>query len=124
MMGSMPAQAWIFPARVERVVDGDTLDVRLDTGFHTEHVERLRLLGVDAPEMHGESKAAGEAAREYVVRWLAAAKRAGYQGWPLYVSTHKTDDFGRYLANVWRRGDGRRLNDDLLNDGQAVAYAG
>ena len=39
-----------FQARVKRVVDGDTLDLDIDLGFHITLRERVRLMGIDTPE--------------------------------------------------------------------------
>lgn len=108
---------WAYRARVERVVDGDTLDVTIDQGLHTHRTERVRLLGVNTPETKGATKMAGRLATIYVEDWLAEADG----DWPLIVQTHKGDAFGRYLARVWR-GDGRCLNDDLLAAGHAVVF--
>jgi micrococcal nuclease len=36
--------------KVEKVVDGDTLDVLFDVGFSMFRKERIRLLGIDTPE--------------------------------------------------------------------------
>ena len=38
--------------KVEKVVDGDTLDVLFDVGFSMFRKERIRLLGIDTPETH------------------------------------------------------------------------
>jgi micrococcal nuclease len=40
---------YIYQATLERVVDGDTVDVVIDLGFSTFRRERIRLYGVDAP---------------------------------------------------------------------------
>lgn len=100
--------AWIFPARCERVVDGDTLDLLIDQGMRVYRRERVRLLGVDAPEVRGSTAQAGADALAWVRSWLAAAGGE----WPLTVRTTKADSFGRYLARIWR-GDGAELNADL-----------
>lgn len=98
----MPMFAW--KGRCTRVIDGDTIEVELDTGFHTVHTERLRLLGVDAPEARGATYDAGIAAKAFVQKLMA---NIGHDAvgklvpWPLTVQTHKTDSFGRYLADVW-----------------------
>ena len=60
---------WLWRARVVRVIDGDTLDLEIDCGFHTVRTERVRLLGVNAPEMKGETRAAGELARAEAMLW-------------------------------------------------------
>jgi micrococcal nuclease len=118
-MTMIPEQTWVYRAKCTRTIDGDTLDVELDQGLHTYRVERLRLLGVNAPEVHGATKAAGDAAMAYVREWLAVA---GTDPWPLVVQTYRTDSFGRYLGAVWRIVDGANLSDDLLNSGNAVPF--
>ena len=41
-----------FTVNRERIIDGDTLLVRIDQGFDTWRTERLRLRGIDAPELY------------------------------------------------------------------------
>ena len=118
-MAAMPAQVYVYQARLERVIDGDTLDVTLSMGLHAYRVERLRLLSVDCPEVHGPTRVAGLAATAYTTAWLEAA---GPEPWPLIVQTYKSDDFGRFLGTVWRISDGACLNLSLLDSGHAVAY--
>ncbi len=114
----MPTHHYVFPARLVRVVDGDTLDVLIDQGMHSNRTERVRLLRVNTPEMHTRTYAAGLAAKAYVMTWTSVALGT----WPFLIETHKSDVFGRYLAEVWRACDGANLSDDLLTSGHAVAY--
>jgi endonuclease YncB( thermonuclease family) len=117
---SMPEQLWVYRARLVRVVDGDTLDATIDAGFHAYRTERLRLLGVDTPEVFGpKAEPAGAEATIYAKAWFADA---GPGDWPLIVRTEKSDVFGRFLAVVWRASDGACLNDDLLASGHAEVY--
>lgn len=120
----MPPQLWVFRARVTRVIDGDTVDATVDAAFHSSRIERLRLLGVNAPERKLETRAAGDAAKQFVEDWLVAAGLGVGPGgdWPLIIQTEKTDVFGRYLANIWRVVDGANLSDDLLTSGNAVVF--
>ncbi|WP_419791404.1 thermonuclease family protein [Staphylococcus chromogenes] len=95
---------YIFKARVLRVIDGDTLEMRIDLGFHTHTVRKVRLLGVDTPE------------RGQVNYNEAKAFTTGtVLGKNVYVQTYKADSFGRYLADVWyREGDNEyRLSHEL-----------
>ncbi len=110
----IPAQQYVFRAVIKRVVDGDTIDADIDLGLHCHRLERLRLLGVNCPEMHGDTKAAGEMAKEFVIAWLDGAD--------IVLQTYKSDSFGRFLANVWRTSDGASLNDDLISSGNAVVF--
>ena len=57
------ARLYTYKATVERVIDGDTLLVRIDLGFRTTIQERVRLRGIDEPEM---STAEGKRTRDYV----------------------------------------------------------
>lgn len=115
----MPVRLWVYRARVTAVIDGDTLDVILDQGLHTHRTERLRLLGVNTPELRGPTRAAGLAAKAFVVSWLA---EAGAGEWPVRIETVKADSFGRYLCWLWRVSDCRNLSDDLLATGHAAPY--
>lgn len=112
----MPTHSWVFPARLVRVIDADTLITQIDCGFQTYRVDRLRLLGLNAPEVHGVTREFGLAATAYVAAWLSLATG----DWPLVVETHKSDVFGRYLALVYRLIDAACLNTDLLTSGHAV----
>ena len=42
-----------YRAELDRVVDGDTLDVVIDLGFYIRIKERIRLEGMDTPEIYG-----------------------------------------------------------------------
>lgn len=118
-MTAMPTTLWTYHARLERVIDGDTLDVTIDAGFHGYRRERLRLAGVNTPEVRGATRVAGAAATAFVKHWCSDA---GGGDWPLVIRTEKSDVFGRYLATVWRREDLRCLNDDLIEAGVAVSF--
>lgn len=113
----MPKTLWTWRSTLSRVVDGDTIDVIIDSGFHATRVERLRLLGINCPEMKED---AGRAAKEFTTEWIREAWSD--TPWPLVIQTEKSDAFGRYLAYVWRTFDGRCLNDDLLDSGNAVPF--
>ncbi len=96
---------------VRKVVDGDTVDLVLDVGFHLTTMLRFRLLGVDTPE-RGQRGAAEATA--FVTDWLAAA--AG-----LTAHTRKADSFGRWLADLVDD-EGRSLSQALLESGHAQPY--
>ena len=95
---------------VTRVVDGDTLDVRLASGKN----ERVRLIGIDAAE-RGACFAAPSAER---ARQLALAKLVVLRG----DRTQATRDrYGRLLVYVWLPG-GRDLGYQLVAGGFAKVY--
>ena len=64
-----------YRARLERVVDGDTIDVLIELGFYVTLRERVRLEGIDTPEIYrvpkdSEEYKKGMEAKEYVERRL------------------------------------------------------
>lgn len=115
---------WEYRARVDRVVDGDTLDLTIDLGFGvhlTGDEARVRLLDVDTAEIFGSKKGSaeyndGQAHTAFVEDWVA---EGGDGAWPVFVETEKDDDrgkYGRWLAVIKRRNDGAILNDDLVTE--------
>lgn len=108
---------WHYRARITRVIDGDSLVAELDTGFHSYRWEKLRLLGVDCPEMVGEHKAAGIAAKLFVMQWVGVPTPGD---WRFLIKTTKSDSFGRYLAYVIRLEDGASLTAALIAAGHGV----
>lgn len=113
---------WTYAARVRKVVDGDTLRVVVDLGLGQRTRARLRLRGIDTPELYTQ---AGEQARQFVARALADAGT-------IVITTRRTDIYGRFLADVkYLPGatdphrvlrDGIYLNRQLLELELAVRY--
>ena len=101
---------------LDRYLDGDTIEVTLDLGCKVFKVERVRLAGINAPELYGASIEAGKAARDWLFMQLHMAK-------VVTVTTSKGafyDKYGRYLATVYA--DGRNMNEALIAAGHAVRY--
>lgn len=117
----MAEHQWLWQARCIRVIDGDTIDVEIDAGFHSIRTERLRIYGVNCPELHGPTRDAGLAAKRYTQQWLDNVPAST---WPLTIQTFKSDVFGRYLALVWATDPGNELGQALLNSGLAVVFHG
>jgi len=103
--------------KIEKVVDGDTIDVMVDLGFGIYHKVRIRLFGIDTPEIYGrvteEEKEKGMKAKEFVEKWLESANE-------LYIKTikDKKGKYGRYLGIVFNEKE-EALNEILLNEGLA-----
>lgn len=100
-----------------RVIDGDTLLLRISLGFDVMKDIRLRLLGVDSPEMRTPK---GIEARDWVVKWVEA-NETPLRDFPFTVRSHKArnqDKYGRYLAELMSP-TGSVLNQELLIAGIA-----
>ncbi len=102
-----------YPARIERIIDGDTVVARLDLGLGVELLQHVQLVGVDAPERQTE---AGQQTLAYVQNRLL------HRQVTLSVNPQRPRDaFGRVLAVVGL--DGNSFNQELIDHGHAVAYS-
>lgn len=120
-----PRPAGLVPATVRRVVDGDTVSVRLED----RREELVRLIGIDSPELHESAKLAREAARtgrdaatiqalgRRAARVMAGMLPRGRRV-DLELDAEPRDREGRLLAYVWRE-DGTLVNLALLDAGYA-----
>lgn len=108
-------QPYIFRATCTNVVDGDTIDCDIDVGFGMRTRQRLRLHGVNTPELRSsdpDKRLAAIEAKRFTERFAL--------GCDLYIQTYKSDVFGRYLAKIYR--DSECLNDLLVSEGHAVPF--
>ena len=86
-----------FKAYCTRVVDGDTIDFNVDLGFHLSNKIRVRLLGIDTPEIRGSEKEFGKVVSSFVEDLLLPKNEAP----PIInLKTEKTGSFGRWLGVV------------------------
>ncbi len=113
----IPTEDYVRKATVVRVVDGDTIVANIDLGFGIwRNKQKLRILGVNCPEVVGTTRAAGLAAKAAAVAWLAGLETILIQTFVI-----DTDSFGRTLARVWRPNDPVDLSEFLVNCGHATA---
>ena len=106
-----------FQARVKRVVDGDTLDLDIDLGFHITLRERVRLMGIDTPETRTRDpieKANGLKSKEFVIGFIADGS--------VVIRVHGFGKFGRPLVDLYK--GSLCLNEQLVLLGLAVPYFG
>ena len=104
---SLPSQG---PFRVARVLDGDT--IVLDNG------ETVRLIGVDAPEIHHSEipvQRFGKEAAEFLKQFIE-----GFECTLEYEPNDIRDQYGRLLAYVFVRGD--LANAEIIRQGYAYTY--
>jgi micrococcal nuclease len=106
-----PRSTSLGSARVVRVVDGDTIRVRLDG-----RTERVRYIGVDTPE----SVKPGTPVQCFAKRAAAAnAALVAGRSVRLVGDVEQRDRYGRLLAYVYREPDGAFVNAELVRDGYA-----
>lgn len=101
-----------YEAKVINVVDGDTVDCLVSLPFYATLTLRLRLLHINAPEMHGESAVEGHRAMWWLTGMVLNKK--------VLIRTHKSDSFGRWLAEIYL--DNVNINQEMLSLGYAEPY--
>lgn len=103
--------------------DGDTIDMVVDVGFRMSSRQRLRVLGINTPELRGKSKEDGLRFRQLTRAWLQAGLDTGLT-YPFMITTAKSDAFGRYLASIKRTDTGEDLTEYLLRQGAPLYEKG
>jgi micrococcal nuclease len=109
--------------KVNKIVDGDTIDVDIDLGFAVSFTQRVRLAGIDTPESRTtdlKEKALGVEVKEKIKKEIAAAK-------DVVIKTEKPDSsekYGRILGWIFLDGNTVSLNQQLIDQGYAWTYGG
>lgn len=112
-----------YQAVINRVIDGDTLDVSVDLGFSIRAMTLLRMEGINAPELHGvsaEESQAGRASKAYLESLVGGKKVR-------VVTAKAKEKYGRYLATVWLIGSGIQkssVNQMMIDAGHARPWDG
>lgn len=107
-----------YRATVVRVLDGDTLDLDVDLGLRVHVQARVRLQGINAPELRAVGED-GERSRAHLLELTPL-------GSPVIIRTIKdrTEKYGRWLAVVWALESGGSVNQRMVDEGYAVDYDG
>lgn len=111
----MNQHLFVYSAFVESVYDGDTITVNIDLGFGINFKnQKIRLLGIDTPELRGEERPEGLKVRD----WL----RDKIDSKLVILKTYKDSKgkYGRWLADVFI--DGECINADLVAQGYGASY--
>ncbi len=114
---------YAYPAELIRVVDGDTLWMKITLAGSLWIKEKLRLRGIDAPEL---STPEGVAAKRFIISVLNQSRS-------ITITTTKPDKWDRYLSDVFLEmpkaspsggtdGEVIYLNNHLLENGYAIRY--
>ncbi|MFT5169963.1 MAG: endonuclease YncB(thermonuclease family) [Lysobacterales bacterium] len=103
---------YTYVAKLDHVVDGDTVVVELDLGFRTTIKQILRLRGINTPEIDTSE---GKKAKQFVQKVLKDTLQ-------ITVRTYSRDIYGRYLADVFFGEKFEYLNQTLLSKSLAEYY--
>ena len=113
--------------KIDKVVDGDTIDVTIDLGFDLYKKERVRIAGVDTPEKRTrdlEEKALGLDATYWMKKQLEDTIAGDEE---LIIRTELkggTGKYGRLLGWIYVGDATVSLNEQMITEGYAHAYDG
>ena len=118
---------YIYKAKLDRVVDGDTVDALIDVGFDIWFKKRIRFKGVDTWESRTrnlEEKALGLKAKARTKELLEkVSSKSGY----FRIKSYGLGKYGRVLADVFimdKDGKQWNINETLISEGHAYIYDG
>ena len=118
---------YTYKIKLDRVIDGDTIDAFIDLGFDIHVKKRIRFMGINIPESSTrdlEEKAKGLAAKDRVKQLLNGCDN-------ITLQSHGLGKFGRCLGEIFLdKVDGKEcltlksLNELLIKEKHAVEYNG
>ena len=118
---------YTYEIKLDRVIDGDTIDAKIDLGFNISIKKRIRFMGINTPESRTrdlEEKAKGLAAKDRVKCLLEGCDA-------IELKSHGVGKYGRCLGELFiDLVDGQEkltlesVNELLIKEGHAVEYHG
>jgi micrococcal nuclease len=118
---------YIYRAKLDRVIDGDTVDALIDVGFDIWFKKRIRFMGLDTWESRTrdlEEKKLGKLAKERTRQLLEdVSSKSGY----FRLKSHGLGKYGRVLGELFimdKDGKQWNINKTLIAEGHAYIYDG
>ena len=106
-------ETFIYKATIEKIYDGDTITCTIDCGFGVKLTkQKVRLFGINCPEMRGDNKVAGKESRD--------ALREKIMDKDILIQTikDKKGKYGRYLGIIYLEDE--NINDWIVNNNHGV----
>ena len=120
-------EKYIYRGKLERVVDGDTIDALIDVGFDIWVKKRIRYSGIDTWESRTRDlaeKAKGlEAKARNKELLMEVSSKSGY----FRLKSHGVGKYGRVLGEIYiedKEGKQYNINKTLISEGHAYIYEG
>lgn len=110
-------EKFIYSAKVIKVVDGDTVKLEIDLGFHITWSTNCRLSGINADELKDRNpllKEAAQIAKKYLETILP-------EGEIVTIKSKSLDKYKRPIAEIITK-NGINVNEDLIKSGHAKLY--
>ena len=118
---------YTYKIKLDRVIDGDTIDAFIDLGFDIHVKKRIRFMGINTPESRTrdlEEKAKGlEAKARNKELLMEVSSKPGY----FRLKSFGVGKYGRVLGEIYIQDVNKNticINNQLINEGHAYIYEG
>lgn len=108
---------YTYSAKIVDVHDGDTVTAIVDLGFRIQTEIKIRLYGINTPEITGASREEGLKSKQRVVSLI--------MGKNVILKTYKDkqEKFGRWLADIYiNEKSTKSINQTLIEEGLAIPF--
>jgi micrococcal nuclease len=110
---------YFYKATINKVVDGDTINLTIDLGFNTYWKSNCRLAHINTPELKSldeNIKKKAYEAKDYVANQLSNIKE-------VIIKCMSLDKYGRPVVEIYYGSEFKfHLNKELLDKGHAVKF--
>ena len=120
-------EKYIYRAKLDRIIDGDTVDALIDVGFDIWFKKRIRFKGIDTRESRTRNlaeKAKGLKAKARTKELLEkVSSKSGY----FRLKSYGVGKYGRVLGELFiqdKEGKQWNINETLISEGHAYVYDG
>ena len=118
---------YIYRGKLERVVDGDTIDALIDVGFDIWIKKRIRYSGIDTWESRTRDLVEKQKGLQAKARnqelLMKVSSKSGY----FRLKSHGVGKYGRVLGEIYiedKEGKQYNINKTLIEEGHAYIYEG
>jgi len=120
-------EKYIYRGKLERVVDGDTIDALIDVGFDIWIKKRIRYSGIDTWESRTRDLVEKQKGLQAKARnqelLMKVSSKSGY----FRLKSHGVGKYGRVLGEIFiedSKGKQYNINKTLISEGHAYVYEG
>ena len=118
---------YIYRGKLERVVDGDTIDALIDVGFDIWIKKRIRYSGIDTWESRTRDLAEKAKGLEAKARNKELLEKVSSKSGYFRLKSHGVGKYGRVLGEIFiedKDGKQYNINETLISEGHAYIYDG
>ena len=118
---------YVYRGKLERVVDGDTIDALIDVGFDIWIKKRIRYSGIDTWESRTRDLAEKAKGLEAKARNKELLEKVSSKSGYFRLKSHGVGKYGRVLGEIFiedKDGKQYNINETLISEGHAYIYDG